>query len=798
MEYRNGFDFRWLQAAALVWGLGLAENWMMLLTLPLFVVAVFWLGKFRVLSTKIISQLALAGLAGFVVFALLPMVNGLSPHSPWTLGEAWLETLRNFKRIIAVVYYNFWRAHRLAFIAVVIFYLVPILTSVVRLRDEGTQNKSGVDRLQVWIYRALLVGVLLACCWLAFNPAVGPQQIVLKQVGLALPFLSLSYLLAICAGFLTGNLLLAFSRPPANNYRRPNAAEKFLRHATIPAFGALLAIVAAGLIFRNAPAVTLVNRQSLEEYGRLAANNLPTGKGIVLSDGPERLVIYQAAAAKAGQYWLALNTQLLSVPAYRRWALAKNPGDWPAFSKTNNLTPIESLQWLTQLVASNQVYYLHPSFGLYFEGIYLKPKGSVYGLKNFTDKSVNPPPMTDGEIGRTEKFWSDFTPQLDAISHSVSPSKPGRNAFTKLIYNRLHLQPPPAIQSQLLGEWYSLALNDWGVQLQQAGKIEAAQVRFTQAIALNPNNTAAKVNQQCNSNLMAKVKMNLSAVEGISSQLGTLPHMSRFLEIFGMVDEPSFCYVLGGTFLKASMPRQALQQFERAHALAPDVIAPKLALAELYQRLGFAEKSRSFIAEARTDLSAQPQKNEIETGLALMEAGSWLTQSNTANARDILQNLLQTDPNNPRTQNQVLRAYLSFGDYTNAAAIVNRQLADDPDNLTALANRAVIQIKQGALTNAVTTLNHILTLTNATDVRILRNSTLIQLGQLDAAEKDYLELRQTLENTTPVDYDLSEIAVRRRDTNHAIALLEGCLTNVPAGSPQYQMLTNRINLLKRP
>ena len=37
LEYRVGKDARWLNASACIWGLGMAENWVMLLTLPLFV-----------------------------------------------------------------------------------------------------------------------------------------------------------------------------------------------------------------------------------------------------------------------------------------------------------------------------------------------------------------------------------------------------------------------------------------------------------------------------------------------------------------------------------------------------------------------------------------------------------------------------------------------------------------------------------------------------------------------------------------------------------------------------------------
>lgn len=47
LEYRVGRQSGWVNAAAVIWGLGLAENWVMLLTLPLFVVSLIWLRQAR-------------------------------------------------------------------------------------------------------------------------------------------------------------------------------------------------------------------------------------------------------------------------------------------------------------------------------------------------------------------------------------------------------------------------------------------------------------------------------------------------------------------------------------------------------------------------------------------------------------------------------------------------------------------------------------------------------------------------------------------------------------------------------
>src|ERR1035438_5343912 len=112
LEYKVRREPRWLDAATVVWGLGMAENWVMLLALPLFVAGIIWLRDRRFFRLKFILRLAGLGLAGFSVYALLPLVNGLTPHSPLNLDQAWLVTLRQTKNEFLFCY-KFWRADRL-------------------------------------------------------------------------------------------------------------------------------------------------------------------------------------------------------------------------------------------------------------------------------------------------------------------------------------------------------------------------------------------------------------------------------------------------------------------------------------------------------------------------------------------------------------------------------------------------------------------------------------------------------------------------------------------------------------
>jgi tetratricopeptide (TPR) repeat protein len=792
------FEMRWLRAAAFVWGLGLAENWMMIITLPLFLLALLWLGKLELLKKELLMRLLLAILAGFAITFLLPLANSLSPDSPWSFGEAWLNWAKNFKHLLGNLYGQFWRGHRLALIAVVVFFLVPILPGIVRLNDEGTQNKSPLDQIQVWLYRVLRAALLLAVVWLVFDPVVGPRQLVLKQTGLSMSFLSFDYLLSLGGGFLAGNLLLALGAQRRDNYRPPNFLEIYSQRAAIPAFTLLMVIVTVGLLLRNAPAITLTNRQPLSQFGKIALHNLPSSGGIILSDDPLRLMVFKAAAGDQNRQWLGLDTLALPSSAYRRQLARHQPGDWLTNTDKDNLTPAGMFRVVKNLSETKKIYYLHPSFGYFFDYFYLQPCGPIFEFQSFTNKSVNPPPLTAATLTQTEKFWDDLAPSLNAIEQTCFSKKTGLDLTLQNIYERLHWQAVPTTQSQLLGQWYSVALNDWGVRLQQAGQLTAAQKRFEQALALNPDNPVAKINLQCNTNLAAGAKLNLAAVDTLAGQLGSLQRMNRLITAFGAADEPSFCYLRGNVYLQAGLPRQALQQYERARALAPTVLAPQIALAELYARCGFNEQSRQIISHVRSEQSTLLVKNNLDVSLALMEANSWLSQTNPANARSVLQSVLKEHPGDERATSLVLRAYLAFGDYTNALQLANRQLAANPESLGGLLNLAGIYMQLGEFSNSLPILDHALTLSNLPPTRLARAIARVETARYAEAGADYLELQKTATNNLPIYFGLAEIASRQHDTNRAADYLQRCLAELPANSPQRENILTRLNALKKP
>jgi len=797
LKFRVAREFHWLQAATFIWGMGMTENWTMFLTLPLFVGALAWLGKMGLFRKDLLLKLALAGLAGFSIFVILPLWNGLAPHSPWSFGEAWLNALKDYKHLLANIL-GFWRGYRATSLVAIIFFLVPILPAIVRIQDTGTLDKLGIDQFQVWLNRLLRFGVLLACLWLAFDPSLGPRQIVLKQTSLSLPFLSLDYLVGLGVGFLAGNFLLAMFAKPKEIYRRPTFLEIFFDRALVPVFTILLVIVSLGLVARNASAITLANRQPLSQFGDLALRSLPASSGIILSDDPQRLLAFQAAAAARGQsqQWLAISTPLLPTHFYRQQLADKHAGDWLTKIRQDTLNPLGVVQLIHGLVQSNAVYYLHPSFNYLSDVFYPQATGLAFKLDSYADKDINPPALTAKSIAQNEKFWDDLTPQLDAIQKVCSPEKTAFSRVVGEIYERFHFQPVTPTQSRLLGEWYAVALTDWGVQLQRAGKLDAAKKRFEQALALNENNLAAGINLQCNTRLASSDTNVLGGADIVGAKMGTFQSMARFIFANGPLDDPAFCYLLGNACYQVGLPRQSIQQFERAHALAPDIQAPQIALIKLYTSIGMDKQAQEIINHLRSKIPMLAETNTLDVELALLEANTWLAQTNFANAHSILQATLQKHPDDARIADVILHAYVSFGDFTNALQLANQRLATDPDNVSGLFNQASIYMGLGQFSNALPIFDHALTISNLPPIRLARAIARVEASQYDAAETDYLELEKTSTNNLPIYSGLAEIASRRHDTNRAVEYLERCLAELPEGTPQHDLIAARLNTLK--
>ena len=795
LEFRAEKNPRWLDAAAVIWGIGLAENWAMQLTLPVFIVTLLWWRGGNFFEWRFWRRMALRGLAGFSIFALLPLTNAMALHSPWSTGECWLIPWRETQGIFHNLYFGLWSWRRLLALTLVFYFTVPVLVCVVRIGNEASPNFYGTDRLRIAIFRALRGVLLLACTWLAFDPEAGPRKIIFHQLKVSWPLLSFDYLLALGAAFLLGSLIYAAQvlpdERPATRWER--SLGFFRRHALIP-LTLFAGLVAAELAARSWTGISQAHTAALSVGGEILARSLPMDGGIVVAHDPVLLMSVQAALARRGgaDRWQAVDLLQLPAGKYRAALDRKSPAGWMA-GGAQNLSSSATLQLLSQLAAKRRIFYLQPAPGHFlWEQFYPEPFGAVSELK-FLPRNNFPPPLTPGLIAENEKFWdAAWEKNLERISR-FSSVRPGKSLSA-----RWTLLPVEPVSAQQAGRWFAIALDNWGVALQRSGKLAEAKRRFEQAQQLNPDNAAATMNLRCNASLRTGRPVDLSAAPALTRNAVSLPQLTRLMNGAGPFDEAVMCSLVGEACANAGWPRQALQQLNRARALAPDFVRPGLALAKIYSRYGAAGKVFELVKDLRRLETNTPAGRALGLDLAVLEAKAWIGQTNVPEANRALETVLQKNADSPSAWETVFQAYLAFGSPTNALALLDRMLAKNPDNLPALNNKAAVLLQAQRPAEALPVLDRALALTNLPGIRLNRAIALWESRKFAAAEQEFQRLQNTTADKYSVAFGLAKLAELRRDPEAAVKQYLICLTNVPPGSAKWREVKTRLDAWAKP
>src|SRR5208282_1176967 len=375
------------------------ENWAMVGFLPVFIAAIIWIRGLNFFNLRFLQRMVLCGLAGMSLALLLPTwaaVSGKIPGAFW-----WLAVKSSLAPQYNVLKHYFLSCihpqQYFELVALLLAYLMPLFVLAIRWQSSfGDSSRMGMA-LASFMFHVVHAIILFVCVWLVFDPPFSPRE---KGFGL-----SFYYLIALSVGYYSGYFLLVFgkkafsrSQPPP-----PPAPLQFLNPFVLAGVFVLAALAITGLVYKNAPLVRDVNDNTLSQYASLLEGNLPHGGGFLLSDDPQHLFLVQAALARDGRAkeFVPLLTKSLVVPAYHRFLHREFPQKWPdlvSATQNNPLHPLGLILVLNLLSKTNELYYLHPSFGYYFEQFYLEPEGSVYQLKALPVDTLLPPLPARDEI----------------------------------------------------------------------------------------------------------------------------------------------------------------------------------------------------------------------------------------------------------------------------------------------------------------------------------------------------------------------------------------------------------------
>ncbi|MBI5772121.1 MAG: tetratricopeptide repeat protein [Verrucomicrobia bacterium] len=761
LEYRVWRRDGWLARLALVYGLGLTNNWALLVYFPFFLAAVLALKRKGFFERKFLLQFGGLGLVGLLLYLALPLaakLGGDTGASFWQL----LKTELNVQRQ-SLFLFPLGRVLLLSLTSI-----LPALFLLIRWPASFGETSAAGSVISNLMFRVVHVFLLGATIWAAFDPAFSP-----RHLGFGLPFLTFYYLGALAAGYYCGYVLLVFGRSTGKAWERPSAMMRLLNGLVVLAVGLAVLATPILLLRQNLPPVRAANGPALKLYARHLADSVPAREALILSDLPHPLLLVSALRPGRSAEFVPVDTRFLSSTEYHRKLQKLHPRHWPAFAKGVEVPDLigqgEVARLVTHLARSNRVFYLHPSFGRPFlETAYLRPAGLAAELIIYPPNTIAPPPPSKEQWRENQTVWERAGEILTALG-------PG-----------LKLRAGESLE---IGRSCSASASAWGVTLQRLGQVDDAARYFDLALKFNPENEAARINQRANRKLRGQpVEDDKGSEERIFRRH---PTWNLALTAYGPVDDAGYCYRLGLSYARFNLLRQSANEIQRALAFDPANAAYALSLGDIFLRAALPD----YAAEVAAKIHAADTATEIR--LASLKAMVQVQKKNLPAAEKILLDARAKFPGDASLLETLAKAYLLSGRNASALAVVEEHLKLEPKNFRLLVNQGALNIQLKNYQEALTSLDAALKLQPTNAAALLNRATARRkLGQFAPAEQDYLAAKKSAPATAAPSYGLAEIALAQKQTAAAVQHIEQALKLDSSGSAEAKFWAEKLKELK--
>ncbi len=362
-----------------------------------------------------------------------------------------------------------------------------------------------------------------------------------------------------------------------------------------------------------------------------------------------------------------------------------------------------------------------------------------------------------------------------------------------------HLHPTPVVNQNALwvGAVYSRSLNDWGVQLQRAGQLEKAAVRFNAAKEFNPENIVADINLAFNRKLRAGAAMPIDLTQVSADRFGKYRNWNEVITANGEFDDISFCFESGIQFMQNQMLRQAAQQFARVNQLDPDNLLARLYLAQIYILNQLPDRALDILHDPLSQPVRFGLNPSNSTGINTLAATADFQKHEDQAGAQLLELEVARHPDDETLLEVVSSALAMHGLYTNALSVIDKHLVQSPADVRWIFGKGLVNFQMGSYDDAITAMSRVLEIqTNNSAARFNRALAYLNAGKLDQSLADYKQLQTSFTNSFQVAYGLGEIATRQHNTNEAIHNFEIYLAGAPTNSAEYKSIQDRLTRLR--
>jgi Flp pilus assembly protein TadD len=783
LEYRLDGRNSWLYRMSFILGLAMTSNVAMIGFLPAFLIALVWIRKRSFFNGRFLVTMASLGLAGLLLFLLLPLLNSSSPlndKSVWELLKISVgfqkSQLLGFPRYIVLL--------------VALTSLLPILFIGIKWPNQlGDISAIGTSLTNLMTH--VIHGVfMLACLYVAFDPPFSPRQLAPGEA--MLPFY---YLGALSVGYFAGYFMLVFGHGELRPWHRYRQLRKVFNRTVVVVVWLAALAVPVGLLLKNLPEVRKTTGPHLARIADSMVQSLPSEGGIVLSDDVYRLYTVRDALNRRGLSgrFILLDSGALQNPVYHRHLREKYGSRWPGDlvdrPRNRGIEPSAVINLVARQSSSQRIFYLQPTFGYYLEFFYLIPRNLVYEFKRYPANALDAPAVPADLMKENDAFWRRFIsadlPQL-------------RQPDVKPVAKKGQTRPAERNRGTFLAATvYSRALTWLGVEAQRAGALDAARDYFAAALELNPENPSAFMSLEFNRSLREgkteATKPSEGAIERISNFGGRWEQIMAFN---GPVDDPTACRLVAQMFARVGNFRQAAQYFSRLGALDPKDMEPRMLLAATLIHARLPDNALAIIEQIRNEPKVKPMPPGAQMALIQSEAWAHVFKNDLVTAEKILHAAETKYPGDDTPFSTLIEIYFRLQRTSNAVALLERELTRNPDDATALINYSAIKIQNKDYEAAVGMLDRALK-SEQDNAYALMNRAIanLQLGRLDEARRDYEQI-VSRQSRVPhsVHYGLGEIAWRKKSRT-ALEHYNNYLKTAPAG-PEREEVERRVKRLK--